>query len=233
MNIEQERAAFEAWYRLHHGSLNVYRRDASGEYADKQVQGAFNVWLARAALAAQQTEQQPVAPEDLRGTTNWCAAFAHSLNEQLAAAPAPTQQTEQQPVAPEDYKIPCDVMLPPATRIKRGCSLHTLMVAMAQRESLPPAQRVFAAAPIAQTAHAPVPVSPWIRLTDRMPNPNEHRRVLIYTEDYVFEGEQLFVVRAETLNESYFESPDQQPEVLRFASHWMPIPAVSWRSVWR
>lgn len=45
-----ERAQFEAWYRLHHGSRDVYGRDASGEYADKQVQGAFNVWKARAAL---------------------------------------------------------------------------------------------------------------------------------------------------------------------------------------
>ena len=71
--------------------------------------------------------------------------------EYAFAAPSPTQQTEQ-PVAPEDYKIPCDVMLPPATRIKRGCSLNTLMVAMAQRESLPPAQRVFAAAMVAQKA---------------------------------------------------------------------------------
>lgn len=53
MNTEQERAEFEAWYRLHHGSRDVYGRDASGEYADKQVQGAFNVWLARAALTAQ------------------------------------------------------------------------------------------------------------------------------------------------------------------------------------
>lgn len=145
----------------------------------------------------------------------------------LYAAPVPNQQTEQQPVAPEDYKIPCDVMLPPATRIKRGCSLKTLMVAMAQRESLPPAQRVVAAAPIAQTASAPELVSPWIRLTDRMPNPDEHRRVLIYTEGYDFGGEQVFDVRAETLNEAYFQAPDQQPEVLRFASHWMPIPAVS------
>lgn len=50
MNIEQERAEFEAWYRLHHGSRDVYGRDASGEYADKQVQGAFSVWQARAAM---------------------------------------------------------------------------------------------------------------------------------------------------------------------------------------
>ena len=53
MNIEQERTEFEAWYRLHHGSRDVYGRDVFGEYADKQVQSAFNVWLARAALTAQ------------------------------------------------------------------------------------------------------------------------------------------------------------------------------------
>lgn len=73
----------------------------------------------------------------------------------LDAAPTPPAQTEQQPVEPEDYKIPCDVMLPPATRIKRGCSLNTLMAAMAQRESLPPAQRVFAAA--LPRCHSPCP----------------------------------------------------------------------------
>lgn len=62
MNTEQERAEFEAWYRLHHGSLDVYGRDASGEYADKQVQGAFNVWQARAALTAQPAAlAEPVA----------------------------------------------------------------------------------------------------------------------------------------------------------------------------
>ena len=54
MNIEQERAAFEAWYQHHHGDRDVYALDESGEYADKQVQGAFNVWQARAALEQNQ-----------------------------------------------------------------------------------------------------------------------------------------------------------------------------------
>lgn len=53
MDVEREHAEFEAWYRLHHGSRDVYGRDTSGEYIDKWVQGAFNVWQARAALAAQ------------------------------------------------------------------------------------------------------------------------------------------------------------------------------------
>lgn len=34
MNIEQERTEFEAWYRLHHGSRDVYGRDASGGTID-------------------------------------------------------------------------------------------------------------------------------------------------------------------------------------------------------
>lgn len=59
MSIEQERAAFEAWYQHHHGDRDVYVLDESGEYADKQVQGAFNVWQARAALS-----QQPAAPSE-------------------------------------------------------------------------------------------------------------------------------------------------------------------------
>lgn len=53
MNTEQERTEFEAWYRLHHGSRDVYERDVFGEYVDKQAQGAFNVWQARAALTAE------------------------------------------------------------------------------------------------------------------------------------------------------------------------------------
>ena len=47
---QDQRAAFEAWYRQHRGDRDVCVLDKSGEYADKQVQGAFNVWQARAAL---------------------------------------------------------------------------------------------------------------------------------------------------------------------------------------
>ena len=65
----------------------------------------------------------------------------------------------------------------------------------------------------------------WIKLTDRMPNPDEHDRVLIYTEGCDFNGEQVFDVKAETLNECFYADPDDQPEVCRVASHWMPHPA--------
>lgn len=55
-DTEQERADFEAWYQHHHGDRDVYALDESGEYVDKQVQGAFNVWQARAALQSQDRE---------------------------------------------------------------------------------------------------------------------------------------------------------------------------------
>lgn len=46
-----------------------------------------------------------------------------------------------------DQRIPCDVMLPPATTIKRGCQLSTVLVSMKMREDVPPNQRVFTATP--------------------------------------------------------------------------------------
>nr|WP_067512531.1 DUF551 domain-containing protein [uncultured Acidovorax sp.] len=64
----------------------------------------------------------------------------------------------------------------------------------------------------------------WIKLTDRMPNPDEHGRVLIYTEGYDFNGEQVFDVKAETLNECFYADPEDQPEVCRHASHWTAHP---------
>ena len=43
---DQQRAGFEAWHRQHHGDRHMYERDVSGEYTDKLVQGAYNVWQA-------------------------------------------------------------------------------------------------------------------------------------------------------------------------------------------
>ncbi len=66
---------------------------------------------------------------------------------------------------------------------------------------------------------------PWVSVSRCLPNPEEHPRVLIYTEEYAFDGEQVFDVRAESLNERFFTHPDEQPEVCGVASHWMPHPA--------
>lgn len=65
----------------------------------------------------------------------------------------------------------------------------------------------------------------WIKLTDRMPNPDEHGRVLIYTDGHDFNGEQVFDVKVEMLNECFYDDPDDQPEVCRVASHWMQHPS--------
>lgn len=41
------------------------------------------------------------------------------------------------------------------------------------------------------TGAQPAPGAPWVSLTERMPNPDKHDRVLIYTEGYDFGGEQI------------------------------------------
>lgn len=64
----------------------------------------------------------------------------------------------------------------------------------------------------------------FTKLTDRMPNPDEHDRVLIYTEGVDFAGEQFFDVNTETLNECYYADPAAQPEVCQHATHWAPRP---------
>lgn len=64
----------------------------------------------------------------------------------------------------------------------------------------------------------------WIDMAFRMPNPDEHDRVLIYTEGHDFNGEQVFDVKTETLNESFYADPGDQPEVCKLATHWAPRP---------
>lgn len=66
----------------------------------------------------------------------------------------------------------------------------------------------------------------WHRLTDSLPDADRHSRVLIYTEGVDFNGEQFFDVSADSLNENSYESPDDQPEVCRAATHWTARPFV-------
>ncbi|MBS6358974.1 hypothetical protein [Burkholderia sp.] len=66
----------------------------------------------------------------------------------------------------------------------------------------------------------------WCRLTDSLPDSDRHPRVLIYTEGVDFNGEPFFDVKADSLNENSYESPDDQPEICRAATHWMPRPFV-------
>lgn len=46
-----------------------------------------------------------------------------------------------------EQRIPCDVMLPPATTIKRGCPLSTVLAGMKMRENIPANQQVFSTTP--------------------------------------------------------------------------------------
>lgn len=64
----------------------------------------------------------------------------------------------------------------------------------------------------------------WIELSDRMPNPEEHNRVLIYTQGHDFAGAQVFDVKAETLNECMYADPEDQPEICKHATHWAERP---------
>jgi hypothetical protein len=65
----------------------------------------------------------------------------------------------------------------------------------------------------------------WIKLTERLPNPEEHEKVLIYTEGFGLYGSQVFDVKSEFLNKNFFSDPSDQPEIYKFATHWMPHPS--------
>lgn len=64
----------------------------------------------------------------------------------------------------------------------------------------------------------------WVSLSDRPPDSQEYRRVLVYTEGAEFAGEQVFDVRTESLNPAMFPEGGR-PEVCAAATHWMPRPA--------
>ncbi|WP_208452958.1 hypothetical protein [Burkholderia gladioli] len=65
-----------------------------------------------------------------------------------------------------------------------------------------------------------------IPLSERHPVADEHPRVIVFTDGSDFNGAQFFDVSADTLNECFYESPDEQPEVGRHATHWMPRPSL-------
>jgi hypothetical protein len=64
----------------------------------------------------------------------------------------------------------------------------------------------------------------WYALNKTPPNKEEHHRVLIFTEGVDFNGEQVFDVKTEWLEESFYEDPSDQPEVCRYATHWTVHP---------
>lgn len=65
----------------------------------------------------------------------------------------------------------------------------------------------------------------WAPLTNGLPDPEQHPRVLIFTDGTDFAGEQVFDVKAEDLDPLNFGDEEEQPEVCRAATHWAPRPA--------
>ena len=52
-------------------------------------------------------------------------------------------QDDLAPMSQSDVKLPCDVLLPPNTIIRKGCSVTTLMLALFQRTHFPEADTVL------------------------------------------------------------------------------------------
>lgn len=62
----------------------------------------------------------------------------------------------------------------------------------------------------------------WTKLTHRLPDPDEQRRVLVYTEDVDFGGEQVFDMKTDDLLNGLASGHD---EVIRHATHWTTHPS--------
>jgi hypothetical protein len=58
-------------------------------------------------------------------------------------------------------------------------------------------------------------------LSAGLPSPDEHDRVLVYTDGVDFAGEQYFDIKTEKLWET---DPEAKTEVAEAATHWMPHP---------
>jgi hypothetical protein len=63
----------------------------------------------------------------------------------------------------------------------------------------------------------------WIKLEDRLPDPREHERVLMYTGTDCLDGQRIFDVDTQSLLDHY-DQPITVPVCCSFATHWMPLP---------
>lgn len=59
----------------------------------------------------------------------------------------------------------------------------------------------------------------WVKVTDRLPDVDKYKKVLIYVEN----SKQIFVCDPNYLNECFFEKPEDQPMICAFATHWAAI----------
>lgn len=64
----------------------------------------------------------------------------------------------------------------------------------------------------------------WIELPYRMPDPDDHKRVLVYTR-HDFEGQQIFDVDTSDFIKEISSSDAAVPHLVYItATHWMPLP---------
>ena len=62
----------------------------------------------------------------------------------------------------------------------------------------------------------------WHKCTDRLPPYEEDLRVLIFTQNYDFDGEQFFDVKATDLYD--IDGIEYNSEIAENASHWTYLP---------
>jgi len=88
--------------------------------------------------------------ERLNAQFNECARLFVDATEQACKAQRERDELRAELEAARGLlgqRIPCDVMLPPASRIKRGCTLRTVLASIKLREDFAPNKRVFTSAP--------------------------------------------------------------------------------------
>lgn len=78
---------------------------------------------------------------------------------------------------------------------------------------------------IAAALAVPAPATPgWTKLADRLPDPKDYERVLVFTEGSDFAGQQVFDVQSDALYACHYAELSEQPEVCQHATHWAPRP---------
>lgn len=90
---------------------------------------------------------------------------------------------------------------------------------------------IFQQAFAAGYTRAVVAGHPLIALTEAYPDPAQFERVLIYTQGVDFAGESFFDVAADALLPAHYPDPDDRPEIIAAATHWMPLPALGGAAV--
>jgi hypothetical protein len=120
------------------------------------------------------------------------------------------------PAVPEGYKI---VPIEPTPEMLEAVYSSSKWDNMDPPARVSWGKMVEAAPAVSQKA---APEAPALRpLSAGLPLPEDHDRVLVYTEGVDFAGDQYFDINTEDLWEP---DPDMRTEVADAATHWMPLP---------